>query len=75
MRRNLDRGNQIAGGVEIFRYIRVVHPYTPVVIMTGDPGSRLMKQALYFEPFGVLNKPFRNDDVVQIMGRFTRMSG
>jgi CheY-like chemotaxis protein len=59
-------------GIEVFRYIRVVHPYTPVVLMTGDPESKLVKQAMIFEPLSILNKPFHSADLAKIMEKFKK---
>jgi DNA-binding NtrC family response regulator len=59
-------------GMEIFRYIKVIYPYMPVVIMDEDPESKLVKQALIFEPLGVLKKPFHSEDVAQMMEKFTK---
>jgi excisionase family DNA binding protein len=62
-------------GIEIFRYIKVVYPCMPVVVMTEDPASKLTKQALYFGPFDVLNKPFSSEDVEQMINIFVKTPG
>jgi CheY-like chemotaxis protein len=59
-------------GIEIFRYIRVVYPYTPVVLMTDDPESKPVKQAMIFEPLSVLNKPFHTEELAEIMDKFVK---
>jgi response regulator of citrate/malate metabolism len=43
--------------------------------MTEDPASKLTKQALYFGPFDVLNKPFSSEDVEQMINIFVKTPG
>jgi excisionase family DNA binding protein len=62
-------------GVEIFRYIKVVYPYTPVVIMADDPDSSPVKQVLVFDPLGILKKPFDKEDVMHMMDKFIETGG
>jgi DNA-binding NtrC family response regulator len=66
----LDLAMPYVNGAETFRRIRIIYPHMCVVIMTGDPSSAAMKQALNYKPLEVLNKPFGNNDVLRIIERF-----
>jgi excisionase family DNA binding protein len=59
--------------VETFGCIRDACPDIPVVVMVGDSDSKLMSTALSYGPFGVLNKPFRESDIVQIINSLVRI--
>ncbi len=60
-------------GAEILRRIMVIYPRVPVVIMTGNPESDVMKQALDYKPFDVLNKPIDDVEVMRIMNKVKKM--
>lgn len=70
----LDLSMPYMDGAETFKRIREVSPEMQVVIMTGDSQNRLMEQALSYKPFGVLDKPFENEDVERIMDSFEEES-
>ena len=59
-------------GAELFRRIKTMKPKLPVTIITGYPGSDLMVQALAQGPFGVMNKPFGEADIVAAVDTFLR---
>ncbi len=59
-------------GAELFRRIKTIKPKLPVTIITGYPGSDLMARALAQGPFGVMNKPFGEADIVAAVDTFLR---
>lgn len=61
-------------GAELFRHIRTIKPRLPVTIITGYPDSEIMSLALAQGPFGVLNKPFNESDIVAAVNAFLRIT-
>ena len=61
-------------GAEIFRQIRTIKPELPVTIITGYPDSALMARALAQGPFGVMNKPFSESDIVAAVNSFLHIA-
>jgi len=60
-------------GAELFRQIKMVKPKLPVIIITGYPDSEIMGRALASGPFGVMNKPFGESDIVNAVNSFLRI--
>ena len=61
-------------GAELFRQIKAVKPRLPVAIITGYPDSDMMARALAQGPFGVMNKPFGESDIVTAANNFLRIT-
>ena len=61
-------------GAELFRQIKAVKPKLPVTIITGYPDSDLMARALAQGPFGVMNKPFGESDIIDVVNSFLRIT-
>jgi len=61
-------------GDDLFGRIKAIKPRLPVTIITGYPDSGLMRQALAQGPFGVMNKPFGESDVITAVANFLRIS-
>jgi len=59
-------------GAELFRQIRRMKPKLPVIIITGYPESKMMARALAHGPFGVMNKPFSDSDILMAVDTFLR---
>jgi excisionase family DNA binding protein len=57
-------------GVELFKQIKAIKPKLPVIIITGYPDSEVMARALAQGPFGVMNKPFDESDIVEAVDNF-----
>jgi len=57
-------------GAELLKQIRSAKPKLPVTIITGYPGSEMMQRALKEGPFGVMNKPFDDSDIVDAVNSF-----
>jgi len=57
-------------GAELFRRIKALKPRLPVIIITGYPDSKIMGRALTHGPFGVMNKPFGESDIVNAVNNF-----
>ena len=55
-------------GARAFQKIRTLDPDAKVVIITGNPDSDLMADALQVGPFAVMNKPFGLDQLRVILG-------
>ena len=55
-------------GAETFREIRRAYPTAKVVIITADPYSDLMAEALDVGPFAVMRKPFTLDELRVVLG-------
>lgn len=60
-------------GAQLFRAIRAVKPRLPVTIITGYPESDIMKRALNQGPFGIMNKPFDESDIIAAADNFLRI--
>jgi len=60
-------------GAELFRQIKLVKPKLPVIIITGYPDSEIMARALAYGPFGVMNKPFGEADIVGAVNNFLKV--
>jgi len=61
-------------GAELFRHIKAVKPGLPVAIITGYPDSDMMARALAQGPFGVMNKPFGESDIITAVHNFLRIT-
>lgn len=61
-------------GAELFRQIKTIKPKLPIIIITGYPDSDVMAQALAQGPFGVMNKPFGESDVITAVNNFLRIT-
>lgn len=61
-------------GAEVFRQIKIIKPQLPVTIITGYPDSEMMARVLSAGPFGVMNKPFGESDIVQAVNTFLGIS-
>jgi excisionase family DNA binding protein len=61
-------------GAELFRQIKTLKPKLPVIIITGYPDSDMMARALAQGPFGVMNKPFSESDIVAAVSSFLRIT-
>ncbi len=57
-------------GTELFRQIKTIKPRLPVTIITGYPDSDMMARAMAHGPFGVMNKPFGESDIVTAVSNF-----
>jgi len=62
------------GGAELFRQIKTIKPELPVIIITGYPDSDMMAQALAYGPFGLMNKPFSESDIITVVSNFLRIT-
>jgi len=61
-------------GAELLRQIKTIKPRLPVTIITGYPDSELMMRALAQGPFGVMNKPFGEADIVAAVNNFLHIT-
>jgi excisionase family DNA binding protein len=61
-------------GAELFRQIKTVSPRLPVIIITGYPDSDIMARALAQAPFGLMNKPFDESDIITAVNTFLPVS-
>jgi excisionase family DNA binding protein len=59
-------------GAELFRQIKAIKPKLPVIIITGYPNSDMMARVLAQGPFGVMNKPFDESDIMAAINTFLR---
>ncbi len=57
-------------GAELFRHIKAIRPRLPVTIITGYPDSEMMARVLAEGPFGVMNKPFGESDIIGAVNTF-----
>lgn len=60
-------------GAQLFQSIRRIQPRLPVTIITGFPESDIMERALNQGPFGVMNKPFDESDIIAAAENFLRI--
>jgi len=61
-------------GAELFRQIKAIKPRLPVTIITGYPDSDIMARALAQGPFGAMNKPFGESDIITAVHNFLRIT-
>jgi excisionase family DNA binding protein len=61
-------------GAELFRQIKTLKPKLPIIIITGYPDSDIMARALAQGPFGIMNKPFSESDIVAAVNSFLRIT-
>ena len=61
-------------GAELFRQIKSIKPKLPVTIITGYPDSDMMARALAQGPFGAMNKPFTESDIITAVNNFIRIT-
>ena len=61
-------------GAEFFRQIKTIRPRLPVIIITGYPDSDIMARALAQAPFGIMNKPFDESDIITAVNTFLPVS-
>ena len=61
-------------GAKLFRQIKTIKPRLPVIITTGYPDSEMMARALAQGPFGVMNKPFAEPDIMAAVVNFLGVS-
>jgi len=61
-------------GAEFLRQLKLVRPKAIVTIITGYPGSDIMVRALAQGPFGVMNKPFSDSDIVAAVNVFLQVT-
>jgi len=66
----LDLRMPVMDGAEVFRQIKIIKPQLPVTIITGYPNSEMMARVLAEGPFGVMNKPFGESDIIQAVNTF-----
>jgi len=59
-------------GAELFKQIKAIDPSIRVTIITGYPESEIMARALVYGPFGVMNKPFSESDIISAVNAFIR---
>ena len=61
-------------GAELFRQIKTIKPKLPVTIITGYPDSDMMTLALAQGPFGVMDKPFTESDIIDAVNTFLQIA-
>lgn len=61
-------------GAELFHQIKTIKPKLPVIIVTGYPDSEMMMRALTYGPFGVMNKPFNESDIIMSINNFLQIA-
>lgn len=61
-------------GADLLREIRSTKPKLPVTIITGYPGSEMMERALKQGPFGVMDKPFDDSDIIAAVNSFLHVT-
>ena len=64
------RMSEVMDGAKLFCQIKTIRPGLPVTITTGYPDSNLMTQALAQGPFGVMEKPFSESDIMTAVTNF-----
>ena len=61
-------------GDDFIGRLKAIKPRLPVTIITGYPDSGMMKRALAHGPFGVMNKPFAESDIIAAVTNFMRIT-
>ena len=57
-------------GDDFFGRLKAIKPRLPVTIISGYPDSGMMKRALAQGPFGLMNKPFGESDIITAVNNF-----
>ncbi len=57
-------------GDDFIGRLKAIEPKLPVTIITGYPDSGMMARALAQGPFGVMNKPFGESDIIDAVANF-----
>lgn len=71
----LDLGlSGMTDGAKLFHQLKATKPGLVVIITTGYPDSALMARVLAQGPFGVMNKPFSEQDIVTAITNFLGVS-
>ncbi len=60
-------------GAELFHQIKTIKPKLSVIIITGYPDSDMMVRALAHGPFGIMNKPFNESDIITAVSNFLQI--
>ena len=61
-------------GDDLFGQLKAIKPRLPVTIITGYPDSGMMRRALAQGPFGVMNKPFGESDIIIAVANFLHIT-
>jgi len=61
-------------GDDFFGRLKAIKPGLPVTIITGYPDSGMMARAFAQGPFGVMNKPFTESDIITAVDNFLRIT-
>ena len=61
-------------GDDFFGQLKAIKPRLPVTIITGYPDSGMMRRALAQGPFGVMNKPFGESDIITAVANFLHIT-
>ena len=61
-------------GDDFIGRVKAIKPRLPVTIITGYPDSGMMKRALVQGPFGVMDKPFGESDIIAAVNNFLRIT-
>ena len=61
-------------GDDFIARLKAIKPRLPVTIITGYPDSGMMKRALAQGPFGVMNKPFSESDIITAINNFLHIT-
>jgi excisionase family DNA binding protein len=70
----LDLKMQGMVGDDFFGQLKAIKPRLPVTIITGYPDSGMMRRALAQGPFGVMNKPFGESDIIAAVNAFLHIT-
>jgi len=61
-------------GDDFLGRLKAIKPRLPVTIITGYPDSGMMRRALAQGPFGLMNKPFGESDIITAVNSFLRIT-
>lgn len=61
-------------GDDFFGQLKAIKPRLPVTIITGYPDSGMMRRALAQGPFGVMDKPFGESDIIAAVNAFLHIT-
>ena len=56
-------------GEELLKRVRVQHPHTPVIVISGNSDEDAAKQLLALGAFEYISKPFKHEDVESAVAR------
>ena len=60
-------------GIEVLKRVKKIKPETEVVILTGFASMKNLVEAMKFEAFDYIQKPFRAENILSVLSKIAKM--